>query len=414
MVLMAPLVTVKQGRIDKRSSTKPSIDRHGDRWKVVHEWKKCVSNGMSSDEKPGWSHIARQCNKPRTFVVRWVTRYKQTGSVQDEGVGRKQGHGLVLGSSGMKQAHKYTAEPLGTASKTATRLAQEGFPKVSRMTISRVVKTCTFPGTNMDEPLAYKFPRRATSLSVPQKAARVKFCNMHRDRAWKGVLFTDSKIFEPPNSTKKKGLGPAQWVKKSQPHEIAVPKHAPYKLHAYGGINYYGKTKLHIVTGTSHEFKRLDHCRTAGKKGAPCSGVCGYEYNRVLTETLLAGGDAIWKGAGKPASNEWVLQQDGAKCHWTPLNKATIAQHRGNNVMSWPANSPDLSPIENIWCLIDAEIKLSGKYDLTKMKFPEYKAAVFAEWENICKPKLLRRLCGGMHTRMRECIALQGAKISKW
>ena len=130
MVIMAPLVTVKQGRIDKRSSTKPLPDRHGDRWKVVHEWKKCVAKGTSSDEKPGWSHIARQCNKPRSFVVRWVTRYKQTGSVQDEGIGRKQGHGLVLGSSGIKRAHKYTAEPLGTTGKTATRLAQEGFPKV--------------------------------------------------------------------------------------------------------------------------------------------------------------------------------------------------------------------------------------------------------------------------------------------
>ena len=123
-------LTVKQRRIDKRSGTKPLADIHGDRWKVVHEWKKCVSKGMSSDEKPGWSHIARQCNKSRTFVVRWVTRYKPTGSVQDESVGRKQGYGLVLGSSEMKRAHKYTVEPLGTTGKTGTRLAQQGFSKV--------------------------------------------------------------------------------------------------------------------------------------------------------------------------------------------------------------------------------------------------------------------------------------------
>ena len=40
-------------RIYKRSCTKHLSDIHGDRWKVVHEWKKHVSTGMSSDEKPG-------------------------------------------------------------------------------------------------------------------------------------------------------------------------------------------------------------------------------------------------------------------------------------------------------------------------------------------------------------------------
>ena len=131
VVLMTPLVTVKQGRINKRTGTKLVSDRCGDRWKVVHAWQRRVSKGLSSVENPGWSQIARECNKPRSFVVRWVTRYKESGHVQDEGVGRKQGHVLILGASGMKRAHQCISKPLGTTVKTADKLLQEGFPKVS-------------------------------------------------------------------------------------------------------------------------------------------------------------------------------------------------------------------------------------------------------------------------------------------
>ena len=82
-------------------------------------------------------------------------------------------------------------------------------------------------------------------------------------------------------------------------------------------------------------------------------------------------------------------------------------------LLGWPANSPDLSPIENVWSLIDARLKLSGKYDLSNMSFSQYKSAVLAEWDNVCTPELLRKLSGGMHKRMRECIARKGDKISK-
>ena len=66
VVLMSP----KEGK----PISKTGSDRHGDRWKVVHAWQKRVAKGLSTDDKPGWSQIARECNKPRCFVERWVTR----------------------------------------------------------------------------------------------------------------------------------------------------------------------------------------------------------------------------------------------------------------------------------------------------------------------------------------------------
>ena len=73
----------------------------------------------------------------------------------------------------------------------------------------------------------------------------------------------------------------------------------------------------------------------------------------------------------------------------------------------------DLSPIESVWALMDWQIKMSGKYDLSTMKLSEYKATVLAELEHVCTPQLLKKLCGGMHKRMCGCIKRKGAKISK-
>ena len=59
---------------------------------------------------------------------------RETGSVQDlETIGRKAGHGLQLGVLGLKRAHQYISQPHGTAGETASKLAKEGFPMVSRI-----------------------------------------------------------------------------------------------------------------------------------------------------------------------------------------------------------------------------------------------------------------------------------------
>ncbi len=86
-----------------------------------------------------------------------------------------------------------------------------------------------------------------------------------------------------------------------------------------GCISAYGMGSLNVLEGTMNAER----------------------YIKVLEQHMLP-------------SRRLVFQQDNAKPHTAAITTAWFLSRV--RVLNWPACSPDLSPIENIWCIIKRKI----------------------------------------------------------
>ncbi len=64
-------------------------------------------------------------------------------------------------------------------------------------------------------------------------------------------------------------------------------------------------------------------------------------YQEILVHFMLPSADKLYGDA------EFIFQQDLAPAHTAKSTKSGFNDH-GVTVLDWPANSPDLNPIENL------------------------------------------------------------------
>ena len=96
-----------------------------------------------------------------------------------------------------------------------------------------------------------------------------------------------------------------------------------------------------------------------------------------------------------------IFQHDGATCHTANRVKAWF-EEENIEVLTWPANSPDLSPIENIWVEIDKKL---AKLQLTSLA--ELEEALLKTWNDITRQEMLSQL-ESMPDRVEAVIAARG------
>lgn len=102
---------------------------------------------------------------------------------------------------------------------------------------------------------------------------------------------------------------------------------------------------------------------------------------------------------------EFFFQQDNASIH-TSRETRQFFEEMELNVIDWPARSPDLNPIENVWNLLSAKVYQNGRqYE----SVADLKEAIKREWETITVAEL-KNLVDSMNRRCFEVIRLGGGK----
>jgi hypothetical protein len=74
--------------------------------------------------------------------------------------------------------------------------------------------------------------------------------------------------------------------------------------------------------------------------------------------------------------------------------------------MKWPARSPDLNPMENLWGILVRRVYADGRQFVT---VGDLKAAIREEWTKI-ETEVLRRLINSMQDRVFNVILKNGGQ----
>lgn len=306
---------------------------------------------------------------------------------------------LISEEAGTRAIELLKGESEGGARFVARQLHSEGrVARVpSRQTVVRAAKKASADeGTS----LRYLRGRPKKGLTAVNKAQRRAFCKGNANRAWKSVMFTDrcKFHFRYPGCKVQRG----RWVNAGEEEErqVVQPNH-PQCYNVYGGLTAYSTTKLIPVTGTSGMKTTYKN-----QKGAVAQNITGSEYKDVVGGGLLPAGEGIFSSQFK---GNWVLQQDGDPTHRQgrhpvgahnarPGTKVEILQH-------WPGNSPDLSPIENVWAIVDAKVAAMGC-----KTFPEFKKAIDKTFQNLPRDTC-RKLIESVPKRLKLCLDKDGGRI---
>ena len=104
-------------------------------------------------------------------------------------------------------------------------------------------------------------------------------------------------------------------------------------------------------------------------------------------------------------SNGSQFQQDNASIHTSKLTDSWFTA-KDIDVMIWPARSPDLNPIENVWGLLARAVYGGCRQFRT---VDELRAAVLEEWAKLDR-RYLYALVKSMHKRCLDVIEASGRK----
>lgn len=120
-------------------------------------------------------------------------------------------------------------------------------------------------------------------------------------------------------------------------------------------------------------------------------------YQEILEHFMLPSADELYGDA------DFIFQQDLAPAHTAKSTKTWFNDH-GITVLDWPANSPDLNPIENLWGIAKRKMR-----DMRPNNAEELKAAIEASWSSIT-PQQCHRLIASMPRRIEAVIDAKGAQ----
>ncbi len=274
-----------------------------------------------------------------------------------------QGRRPLLVARGLRALRRHCITDWHDSVIDITKWAQEYFQKpLSVNTIHRAICRCQ---------LKLYHAKRKPYVNMVQKRRRVMWAKAHLKwtvSKWKSVLWSD----EPKFNILVGNHGRRVIRAKEEGDLPACYQHSvqkPASLMVWGCIIAYGIGSLHVLEGTMNAER----------------------YIKVLEQHMLPSRWRLFQG--RPC----VFQQNNAKSHTAAITTEWLRSRRVR-VLNWPACSPALSPIENIWRIIKRKKRRRRPQTLQQLE-----TYIRQEWDQIPTPKL-QKLITSMPRRLQTVL----------
>jgi transposase len=259
--------------------------------------------------------------------------------------------------------------PLLGSQKLVRNLQEKYDMKISRQTICSLRNHLRFRWTKA---------RNCPLITPPQILKRLSFCREGLEGTidWtRDVMISDESRFGLFDDSR------SMWVQRGVYSEHTfhpVPKHNT-SIMVWGAIGKEYKSRMIIVEGTLNAER----------------------YQNMLRDNGIIDDMVAHIALGE---RQGFFQQDGAPAH-RAKSTTKLFQPQIPLILNWPPNSPDLSPIENVWGILKSRVTSREPKNVTDLR-----KIILEEWNNLDQDSI-DRLMDTMPERFSMCIAVDGKFI---
>ncbi|GFV44840.1 transposable element Tcb2 transposase [Trichonephila clavipes] len=221
-------------------------------------------------------------------------------------------------------------------------------------------------------------PAFCIPLTSEHKRAHLNWILNHQHWSvgeWTNVMFSDESRFSLSSDSRRVMI----WRERGtrlEPRNITERHHFPSRgVMVWAGIMMDSRTDLHFFDTGS---------------------VTAQRYRDEVLEPYVH----LFRGAVGP---DFIFMGDNAPCHRAGLIDDFLETENIQRI-SWPANSPDLIPIEHVWDMLGRQIAALSH---PPSSVTELKRALQESWNRL-NPQLIYHLIASMVNRCAACLAVRG------